>query len=208
MNTLYSMQNSGNSYKCRLISALTQQDLNVINVDPKRGDTRSESYLKLNTLGKAPILITQNNAIISESNAILFYLAQSTSFWPEDVVLQTKTLSWMFFEQYDHEPSIAVRQSALMRGETDEALLQKLEYKGYRALDRMEEHLKDNSYFGEEQPSIADIALFAYTHNAHKGGFDLDKYPAILNWIEAIQSLAHFKSYEWQAALHKEFSNS
>jgi len=127
---------------------------------------------------------------LPESNAILFYLALDTSFLPEDKFLRAQVLQWLFFEQYTHEPSLAVARYWVLSKQSQskkEELKQKIT-QGYEALSIMESHLENRKYFVNDQYTIADIALFAYTHVAHEGSFDLTQYRAINRWIARIQA--------------------
>jgi len=183
---------SGNCYKLKLICALLALEHDWIPIDILRGETRSDSFLALNPNGQIPVCVTDDNAVLTESNAILFYLAQDSSCWPRDKLLQTRVLEWQFFEQYTHEPSIAVARFIKVYQHMPDARMDEYKKKlkdGYRALDIMEAHLADRDFLVGERCSIADISLFAYTHVAHEGGFDLSAYPSINGWIDSIASL-------------------
>ncbi len=186
---------SGNCYKLKLICALLSIEHEWIPVDIMRGETREDRFLALNPVGQIPICVTDDGQTLTESNAILYYLAQGSDLWPMERMAQTRVLEWQFFEQYSHEPTIAVaRFIKVYLGLPDD---RQREYEtklkgGYRALDLMERHLKDHSFLVGQTCSIADISLFAYTHVAEEGGFDLSSYPAIRNWIANIQQLPGF----------------
>ena len=188
---------SGNCYKLKLICALLAIEHEWIPVDILKGDTRSEKFLALNPNGQIPVCVTAGEDVLTESNAILYYLAQDSQYWPHGRLAQTRVLEWQFFEQYSHEPSIAVaRFIKLYQGMPED---RKDEYQarlkaGYRALDIMEKHLENNIFLVGDSCSIADISLFAYTHVAPEGGFELSKFPAIENWIRRIQALDGFIS--------------
>lgn len=205
MITLFSMQASGNSYKVRLLLKLVDLAFVEINVDRWRGDMRHQEFLKLNPQGKAPLVIFEDSSHLVESNAILYFFAQNTCFWPKDHFSQAQVLRWMFFEQYYHEPNIAVRGSLLKSKSTDQNLLSTTLEGGYKALDVMEDHLQQNAYFGSDEISIADIALYGYTHSAHKAGFEMKKYPKIMQWIEAISNLDGFITQKFQTENYIEF---
>lgn len=183
---------SGNCYKLKLICALLGIEHEWIPVDILRGETREDHFLALNPVGQIPICVTDDGQTLTESNAILYYLAQGSDLWPTDRLAQTRVLEWQFFEQYSHEPTIAVaRFIVVYQGLPDD---RRREYEaklkgGYRALDLMERHLKDQRFLVGQTCSIADISLFAYTHVAEEGGFDLSSYPAIGAWIASIQQL-------------------
>ena len=183
---------SGNCYKLKLICALLGIEHEWIPVDIMRGETREDHFLALNPVGQIPICVTDDGQTLTESNAILYYLAKGSDFWPTDRLAQTRVLEWQFFEQYSHEPSIAVaRFIVVYQGLPDD---RRREYEaklkaGYRALDLMERHLEDQRFLVGQTCSIADVSLFAYTHVAEEGGFDLSSYPAIGAWIASIQQL-------------------
>ena len=183
---------SGNCYKLKLLCALLALEHDWIPIDILRGETRSDSFLALNPGGQIPVCVTDDNAVLTESNAILFYLAQDSAYWPRDKLSQTRVLEWQFFEQYSHEPSIAVARFIKVYQGMPDARMDEYKKKlmdGYRALDIMEAHLADRDFLVGERCSIADISLFAYTHVAHEGGFDLSAYPSINGWIDSIASL-------------------
>ncbi|MGB0921449.1 MAG: glutathione S-transferase family protein [Alphaproteobacteria bacterium] len=194
--TIFGDGRSGNCHKVRLICELTEQPFQWQEVDVLSGDTRRDDFLKLNPNGRLPTMRRADGTTLWESNAILFELAQNTPWWPADPRAQSATLQWMFFEQYSHEPFIAVNrfiQSIGMEMETRAAEYQANLKKGAAALHVMEQHLLEHAYLGprEEQPvetpSIADICLYAYTHVAHEGGFDLGNFPGIRFWLTRLE---------------------
>ena len=143
-------------------------------------------FLQKNLNGRIPVLQTEHGECLAESNAIMVYLAEGTPFFPNDRWERAQVLQWMFFEQYSHEPNIATTRFWLMHGELTEerqAALPQKRTLGYAALDVMEQHLTGRTFFVGERYSIADIALYAYTHVAHEGGFDLSHYPDIRAWL-------------------------
>ena len=185
---------SGNGYKVRLLLTQLGVPYERFEYDITRGETRTPEFLEsVNANGRVPVLETEEGVFLPESNAILFYLAEGTPFLPEDRLGKARVLRWMFFEQYSHEPNIAVARAWLhvfdfeMTGERRAALETK-QKRGYDALGVMETHLESNDYFVDGRYSIADIALYAYTHVADEGGFDLDGYPAVLAWLERVAS--------------------
>lgn len=191
MFRLFDYLESGNGYKVRLV--LTQLgipferlELNII-----KGETRTSEFLKKNPNGRIPVLEIRPGEFLAESNAILFYLAEGTALLPEERWERAQVLQWMFFEQYSHEPNIATARfwiaHDLLTEERRAQLLQKRTL-GYAALDVMEKHLTGRLFFVGERYSIADIALYAYTHVAHEGGFDLAGYPHIRAWLERVRS--------------------
>jgi glutathione S-transferase len=185
---------SGNGYKVRLLLTQLGIPFQRTEYDIARGETRTPEFLgKVNANGRIPVLETEEGTLLPESNAILFFLAEGTSFLPDDRLEKARTLQWMFFEQYSHEPNIAVARAWLHvfdveMTEERRAALETRQKRGYDALGVMEEHLGRNDYFVGGRYSVADIALYAYTHVADEGGFDLGGYPAILAWLERVSS--------------------
>jgi glutathione S-transferase len=185
---------SGNGYKVRLLLTQLGIPFQRIEYDINSGETRTPEFLKnVNANGRVPVLETEEGTLLPESDAILYFLAEGTPFLPEARLGKTRVLQWMFFEQYSHEPNIAVARAWLhvfdveMNAER-RAVLEERQKRGYDALGVMEEHLRGNDYFVGGRYSIADIALYAYTHVADEGGFDLDGFPAILAWLERVSS--------------------
>jgi glutathione S-transferase len=191
MYKVYGDYRSGNCYKVKLMLNLLGQPYEWHAVDILNGDTQTEAFLAKNPNGKIPVLELEDGTCLWESNAILNFLADGSEFLPSEPRLRTQVLQWQFFEQYSHEPYIAVaRFIQLYLGLPQERLHehQKLQKRGYKALDVMEQQLARTPYLVGEQYSIADIALYAYTHVAHEGGFDLARYPAIQAWMQRVQS--------------------
>ena len=190
---LHDNLSSGNGYKVRLLLTQLGIPFERIEYDITNGETRTPEFLEnVNANGRVPVLETDEGEFLPESDAILFYLADGTPLLPEDRLGRARALQWMFFEQYSHEPNIAVARAWLhvfdveMTQERRNALESKQKL-GYDALGVMEKHLKDNDFFVDHY-SIADIALYAYTHVADEGGFDLDGFPAVLAWLERVSS--------------------
>jgi glutathione S-transferase len=185
---------SGNGYKVRLLLTQLGIPFQRIEYDITRDETRTPAFLEtVNANGRIPVLETEEGTLLPESNAILFFLAEGTPFLPDDRLDKARTLQWMFFEQYSHEPNIAVARAWLHvfdveMTEERRAALETRQKRGYDALGVMEEHLGRNVYFVGGRYSVADIALYAYTHVADEGGFDLGCYPAILAWLERVCS--------------------
>jgi glutathione S-transferase len=185
---------SGNGYKVRLLLTQLGVPFQRIEYDITRGETRTPEFLEnVNANGRVPVLETEEGTFLPESNAILYYLAEGTPFLPDNRLGKARTLQWMFFEQYSHEPNIAVARAWLHVFDTEmteerRAVLEAKQKLGYAALGVMEDHLKSNDYFVGGRYSIADIALYAYTHVADEGGFDLDGYPAVLAWLERVSA--------------------
>lgn len=192
---IYGDIKSGNCYKLKLICALLDIEHDWIPVDIMQGETREEGFLALNPVGQIPICVTDDGETLTESNAILYYLSSDSDFWPRERLAQTRVLEWQFFEQYTHEPNIAVaRFIRVYQGMPDE---RRREYEarlknGYRALDLMERHLDNRRFLVGDSCTIADISLFAYTHVSEEGGFDLSSYPSIRAWIANVQQLPGF----------------
>ena len=185
---------SGNGYKVRLLLTQLGIPFERIEYDITRGETRTPEFLEnVNANGRIPVLETEEGAFLPESDAILFYLAEGTPFLPEDRLGRARVLQWMFFEQYSHEPNIAVARAWLHVFDTEmteerRTALEAKQKLGYDALGVMENHLKSNDHFVGDHYSIADIALYAYTHVADEGGFDLDGFPAVFAWLERVSS--------------------
>jgi glutathione S-transferase len=189
MLTLYDSAISGNAYKVRLLLSHLGLPFRRIEKNVDDGSTRTPEFLAINRIGKVPAIVLEDGTPLAESDAILFYFAEGTAFWPAQKLERAQVLQWMFFEQYSHEPTIAVvRHWVAHLGKTasTEPLLPAKTAGGYRALDVMEQHLAKNDYFVAGRYTIADIALYAYTHVAHEGGFDLSRYPAIQAWMKRI----------------------
>ena len=189
MLRLHDYLESGNGYKVRLLLSQLQLPFERIEHDILRGETRTPEYLALNPNGRIPLLELEDGTCLAESNAIQWYLAEDTRFLPDDRVLRAQVLQWLFFEQYSHEPYVAVPRFWAHAGLMDEKrdqLPEKIE-RGNAALRVMEDHLAGHAYFVGERYSIADIALYAYTHVAEEGGFELAPYPAIRAWCERVR---------------------
>ena len=190
---LYDYPPSGNGYKVRLILAALGASYEYIPVDIMAGDTRTPEFLAKNSNGRIPLLQLPDKTYLAESNAILYYLAQGSALWPKTTIDQAKALQWMFFEQYSHEPNIATARfwisiRKIGPDNPDYPQLKSRTSQGYAALGVMERHLASNSYFVGGSYSVADIALYAYTHMADEGGFSLEAYPAIRSWLNRVAS--------------------
>jgi glutathione S-transferase len=193
--TVYGMSMSGNCYKLRLLLEQLGRDYRWIEVDSARGETRTPAFLARNPNGRVPLIELEDGRVLVESNAILCWLAEGTGFVPADAWQRAQALSWMFFEQYSHEPYIAVAR--FIRGWTPadsprRAELPRLRERGHQALAVMERHLQSADWFAGAAYGIADIALFAYTHCAGDGGFDLSAYPRIGAWLERVRATPGF----------------
>jgi len=191
MLKLYDNLDSGNAYKVRLALAHLELPFERVALDTDSGETRTPGFLAKNPNGKIPALELASGDVLCESDAILFYLAAGTALLPEDNLERARVLQWMFFEQYSHEPYIAVSRHLLKHLELAEerrALVESKREPGYRALGVMEGHLADRSFFVAERFTVADIALYAYTHVADEGDFDLADFPAIRRWLARVAS--------------------
>lgn len=189
MMRLYQYQPSGNCYKIRLLLNQLHLPYEKVEVDILQGDSRTPAFLQINSNGRTPVLEVDGE-YLPESNAALFYLAQGSRFLPEDRMAQAQVLRWMFFEQYSHEPYIATIRfwvAFQKSAEKNAAEIARRMPQGYAALAVMDEHLSRQDYFVQNTYSIADIALYAYTHVAEEGGFDLNRFPHVQAWIERIQ---------------------
>ncbi|MBD1896365.1 glutathione S-transferase family protein [Coleofasciculus sp. FACHB-129] len=191
MLKLYQFFSSGNCYKIRLLLTQLEIPFESIELNILKGETRTPEFLSKNPNGRIPVLETESGRFLAESNAILFYLSEGTDLLPNDRFERAKVLQWLFFEQYSHEPYLATSRfwiSILGKVEEyKEALNQKRE-PGYAALTVMEKHLTNCNFFVGERYTIADIGLFAYTHVADEGGFDLTRFPAIQAWLERVKA--------------------
>ncbi|MCB1051444.1 MAG: glutathione S-transferase family protein [Acidobacteria bacterium] len=187
---IYGDYRSGNCYKIKHLLTLMHRDHTWVSINVLKSETRTPEFLAKNPNGRIPILELSDGRILAESNAILFFLAQGTQYIPKDEFQQAKMLQWMFFEQYSHEPHIAVARFILCylsRPNQREAELPARYKSGYQALDVMESHLAQQDYFVGDQLSLADIALYAYTRVADEAKFDLSGYAAIQAWFDRIE---------------------
>jgi glutathione S-transferase len=194
---LYDSAISGNSYKVRLLLAQLGHRCEIVPVDILKGESRTPEFLALNPNGRTPVL-EDDGFVLAESNAILAYLARGSRFLPEERRLWALVFQWLFFEQYSHEPYIATSRFWLLhRPESSEraAVLAARREGGWAALRVMERHLAARDFFARDY-SIADIALFAYTHVAHEGGFPLDEFPNVRAWLERVRATPGFVPME------------
>jgi glutathione S-transferase len=188
---LYDFLPSGNGYKVRLLLAQLGRRFTLVEKDIAKGEARTPDFLALNPNGRIPVLELDDGRHLAESDAILFYLAEGTPFLPTDRFARADVLRWMFFEQYSHEPYIAVARAwlhALTGRKYEPRELEAKMVGGYQALDVMERHLAGRPFFVEDRYSIADVALYAYTHVAHEGNFHLDRYPNVRAWLARVAS--------------------
>jgi glutathione S-transferase len=189
MLKLYDYLESGNGYKVRLLLHQLGRPFERVELDIVAGATRTPAFLRKNPNGRIPVLELDDGTCLAESNAIQWFLAAGSDFLPDDPVERARVLQWMFFEQYSHEPYIAVVRFWLHTGSEDEHAdeIEARRIRGYQALDVMEAHLRATPFFVAERYTIADIALYAYTHVAGEGGFDLARYPAVQAWLERVR---------------------
>jgi glutathione S-transferase len=191
MLTVYGNRTSGNCYKLQLLLDQLDRPYAWVDVDSANGETQTEAFLARNANGKVPLLELDDGRRLAESNAIACFLAEGTWMWPGDAWERAQTLQWLFFEQYSHEPYIAVARF-LCRFHPDpasqRALVETKMDGGYRALAVMEGHLAREPYFAAGRYTIADIALYAYTHVAGEGGFELARFPAIGAWLTRVEA--------------------
>jgi len=193
MPILHQMQISGNCYKVRLAAAELGIALTLKDYGLHDGSTRTPAFLKRNPNGRVPLLEFEDGRLLPESGAILFHLSEGTSLQPQSSWDRAQMLQWMFFEQYSHEPYIAVARFWLKFAapealEAKRHLIPEWHAKGDAALTVMETHLSTHDWFAGGAYSIADIALYAYTHTAADGGFDLSKLPQVSRWLSRVAS--------------------
>jgi glutathione S-transferase len=191
MLKVHGMSASGNCHKVRMVLEALKLPYTWNEVDTRRGATRTPDFLAMNPNGKVPLLEIEPGVCLPESNAIIFFLADETPLLPSDRLKRARVLQWMFFEQYSHEPYIAVARF-LRRFHPDPASQRALADSrmdgGYRALEVMEKQLVQGPFFVGGRYTIADIALYAYTHVAGEGGFDLARFPAVRAWLARVEA--------------------
>jgi glutathione S-transferase len=185
---LYNNQLSGNCYKVRLLLAHLGIPYERVELDVVDRSQRAELLGGKNPALRVPTIELDDGRTLGESNAITWYFADGTGYLPTDPFERAQVLQWLFFEQYDHEPFVAVARFWMLfdRAPSEEALADR-QAGGYRALDAMDAHLAGRDFFVGNRYSIADVGLYAYTHVAHEGGFDLGRYDAIASWIDRVR---------------------
>lgn len=191
MYRLYEMADSGNCYKVRLLLHQLGLEWERIPTDILKGESRTPEFLACNPNGKVPLLICPDGRPLAESNAMLVYLAQDTPMLPGDAYDQALVLQWLFFEQYSHEPFIATNRFWIhIAGQAEEQAetLARNHPRGVAALGVMNDHLAQRTFFVADQYSVADIALYAYTHVADQGGYDLDEFPNVRRWLDDVRT--------------------
>ena len=192
MLTLYGMGSSGNCYKPRLLMAKLGIPFRHVEVNSMSGETHTPSFLAKNPNGKVPLLELEDGRLLAESNAMLLFLSEGTRLSPSDAYQRALVYQWLFFEQYTHEPSIAVRRALLMYPErasqaTPERMAQLLE-SGTRALGVMEAQLEKTPFLAGSDLTVADIALYAYTQDAGYAGYDMTRFPQISAWLDRVRA--------------------
>jgi glutathione S-transferase len=192
MIRLYDYLPSGNGYKVRLLLTQLAIQFERVELNITKGETRTPEFLRKFPNGRIPAVELDDGKLLFESNAIISYFAEGTSLMPADRFQRAQVLQWLFFEQYSHEPYIASVRYLVIHPDVSDPrrtiLDTMMRPRGYDALGVMEEHLKPRAWFLGERYSVADIALYAYTHVANEGGFDLAGYPAIRAWLERVKS--------------------
>ena len=201
--TLYSMQDSGNCYKPRLLMHLLGLSFRLIETDPRTGATRDPSFRAANPNGRVPYLVLPDGRGLSESGAMLLYLAERTKYLPNDRYERALVHQWLFFEQYEHEPQIAVARSYLhtypdRKAKVTPELIAGWQQKGGHALGVMEQRLANHDWLVGSGYTVADTALYAYTHVAHEGGYDLSKYAGLTRWLARVAAEPRHVPLEWR----------
>lgn len=201
MLTIYGTNSSGNCYKPRLLLAKLRRPFRHVEVNSITGETRTAGFLARNPNGKVPLLEFEDGRMLAESNAMLLHLAEGTRFLPADAYDRALVYQWLFFEQYSHEPYVAVRRSLIVYPErasqaTPERMASLLDG-GNRALAVMEEQLARTPFLAGKALTVADIALFAYTQDAALAGYDMDRFPQVAAWLERVRADDGHVPMEW-----------
>jgi glutathione S-transferase len=204
MYTLYSMQRSGNSYKVRLALARLAIPYRLREVDILKGESHTPEFLAMNPTGQVPLLEVAPRRYLAESNAILWYLADGTPLLSERPIERAMTLQWMFFEQHSLEPNIGAAWFwlSLVKGgrELQQHALEDWMEEGHRALGVMDKHLRRHRFFVDDRLTIADLALYAYTHIAHLCDFDTGGFPHLRAWIDRVAAESDHVTMDWHPA--------
>jgi glutathione S-transferase len=205
MYTLYSMQRSGNSYKVRLLLAHLGIPFRLVEVDILKGESHTPEFLAMNPNGQVPLLEVAPGRYLAESNAILWYLGGTTALAPDNRIERAEALQWMFFEQHSLEPNFGAAWFwlNLVKGgrELQQHALEDWSEAGYRALGVMEKHLRSRDYFVAGRFTIADIALYAYTHIARECEYDLTGFPSVRAWVERVAAQPGHVPMDWIPAV-------
>lgn len=189
---LYGMRESGNCWKAATILRLTGRVFEWVHTDGNAGATRSPEFLRLNPIGKVPAVVMEDGTVLAESNAILLHFAEGTAWLPAPGLDRTRIHEWLFFEQYSHEPAIAVARNLItwqLAASLHRDRLDECARRGAHALDVMERRLAIADWLVGDRPTVADLALFAYTHRADEGGFDLARWPGVEAWVARVAGL-------------------
>jgi len=204
MLTLYSMRRSGNCYKVRLGLAQLKIPFHLIEIDILKGESRTPDFLAKNPSGHVPLLEVTQGRYLAESGAILWYIAGGSVLAPEDRIDRAEAMQWMFFEQHSVEPNLGAAHFwlTLVKGgrELQTHALEAWIENGYQALSVMEKHLATRDFFAADRYTIADIALYAYTHMANESGFDLTGFPSIRTWLKRVADQPGHVSINWEPA--------
>jgi len=195
--TLYGDGRSGNCYKPAWILSLTSRPVTWVETDVMTGSTRTPEFLSKNPNGRVPLLQLPDGRYLAESNAMLLHLSEGTAYLPDDPVARALVYQWLFFEQYSHEPFIAVARFIVKfqgREQQESERLEVLRQKGGEALGVMEQTLTAQQFMVGDRFSIADIALYAYTHVAEEGGVDLSPWPGVRGWLKRVESTPGYRS--------------
>lgn len=195
MLTLFGNLESGNVHKVQIILRMINRLYRLVDVKQTSGQPRDPRFLALNVMGKVPAVLFENGTVMSESGALLFLFAQGTPFWPQGTPSQTEVLRWMFFEQYNHEPALAVMRYLRCFADAPHAhadRIAQLAPKARFALDVMEARLATTAWVAGTIPTIADIALYPYTRWAPQSGLDVAGWPSVLRWLTCVEALPHF----------------
>jgi glutathione S-transferase len=190
--TVYGSTSSGNCWKVRQILELIALPFRWVETDSNAGATRTPEFLAMNPNGKVPLVELDDGARITESNAILAHFAEGTPWLPPPGLLRTRVFEWLFFEQYSHEPYVAVARNWIRHLNAKEHYADRLPdiwVRGYRALGVMELRLQSHPWLTDVGPTIADVALFAYTHVAEEGEFDLGRYHGVRAWLDRVRKI-------------------
>ncbi|MAX33287.1 glutathione S-transferase [Onishia taeanensis] len=194
---IYGDRQSGNCYKVQLACDFLNIDHEWIDVDILANETKNDDFLARNPNGKIPLLELEQGKTLAESNAIINYLASGSPLYPSERWAQAQVLQWQFFEQYSHEPFIAVARFINKYLGLPDDKVEEYESKqtgGHKALKVMEQQLGKTPFLAGDNVTTADISLYAYTHVAHEGGFDLEAYPAVKAWLSRVAALPNFKA--------------
>jgi glutathione S-transferase len=189
---VYGKAASGNCWKVAQILRLTGRDFAWVETDSNAGETRTPAFLAINPNGKVPVVVLDDGAVLTESNALLLHFAEGTDWLPAPGITRTRVHEWLFFEQYSHEPYIAVARNIVTWRKQAELLADRLTEcwaRGAEALGVMERRLGAHDWLAGEAPSVADLALFAYTHRADEGGFELARWPGVEAWVARVAEL-------------------